>query len=797
MKTESELFSLAEAQDVLNPRYVIAINFHNDNLVPDPTFIEKESGTDDYWPNHNQTTYNEVDGAIAQTVAANSNINDVTNTKWIPTVPNEVFNISVKVFVSNDYDGSFGIGTTTYDESKSSLPSWPSLTKSHSSVTKGEWVTLEGVVTMSHVDTAFFKVRTTVRSDATTGTVSFRDCKLTRQSDSHETDGDVTYVTSHSDCLLPEGVKDIDVIHGCIKSITGQTQSISPDKAQHTIGNINIQLVDSNDAITDKLNAKIKSGFGLRQKQIKLYKGHTSFTEWDDYSLRFTNQIENIKTGDGLYTFSSADIQRQTKTTIFTPHQGVLTETVSDTANLIPITIYNPSEKFPLVAHDSTFESQPNSKVGYIKIDDEIICHNGWNETYTALKVVKRAALGTKEAEHTVEEGTDDDKKKQVDESIYLHMAVPKMIYAILTGVLYGQDETLPEHWHLNVNPNFVELNDYLTIGDDLWNPSTNEGRTARFIELAESKGKDFIEKELLLWLGAFSPVYANGKIGLKKLNPVLPYSGHSATLDANQIISYSDVTYNQNSVLNKIEIKWNWLESSERFTKSTVLIDSESAEKYQAAAPRTYEFKGVFVGVHSDEDIQQYFTQIRNRYAEPPLTLSIKVLPKWDKLEVGDTVRVDLTGIKDFYAGTSLSRVFEVQQIRTDWITGEVSLSLFGGVNVASLSPISSTSVMQDSYYTATGTDLDNELSITSGSLNTSATINGTSNHTTSIYYYDGDLVIPQNKTLTLTGNVQLRIKGSLQVDGLITTQGGGMSGGTGGSGVTLTYPGQNDLSK
>lgn len=418
--------------------------------------------------------------------------------------------------------------------------------------------------------------------------------------------------------------------------------------------------------------------------------------------------------------------------------------------------------------------------VGYVKIDEEVIAHAGWNPGFTALTVIQRGALNTKPTSHTVT-AVEIDKKKKVDEYFYLEMPAPKMIHALLTGVLFNQLGTLPSHWHLGIDTAFVRASDFTGIGIDLYNSDDETGKVARFIGIDEVNGKSFIEKELLLWLAAFMPIYADGQYGLKRLQNVLPDANFNAVLTDSDVTKYGKLTYSQSEVINNIAINWNWIDSLQRYTKVTQLIDSDSIAKYDTAPLRTFEFQGVFTGLHTDQNILNYFDQIRDRYGAPPLRINVEVTPEWERLEVGDIVRLSVPQIVEYYTDGAVDRAFEVQRVTVNLVSGRVNLDLFGGVEEASVSPISSTFVMQDAFYTQ-GTDLNTVLTIVGGAVTANGTITGSADNRASVYFFDGDLTINAGVTVTTTGNVQLRIKGGLTINGELTSKGGGMAGGAGG---------------
>ena len=798
MKTETANYITAASAETLNPRYVAALSFDNGNLIPDSSFEDAANSVETTWniarPGTLFDNSGEASGSSA-TLTASSSIIYCENKKYIPAVISEQFIVSARIYVSSNFDGRCGIGVTTFDSSKTNLLSWPMLTKNYTELSLGEWQTITGVLTISAADSAYINFFLTIRETATVGYVIYDDASITRADTSNrdDFDGDITFLTSHNDAVLPSDdntVLSIDRIDGCIQSISGQSQFISPDKAQHSIGSISIKLLDVNSELSTKINTKLTGGNGLRNKRIVLYKGDELLTAWADYSKRLTYLIDGVSYKDGVYTLSCSDIQRTTKTDIFELDQGVLTSTITDTQTTIPVTIAGAETKFQLLEHDAFYTSNPSVTVGYIKIDDEVICHSGWTDSnYNTLQVVERGAMNTSAISHEVT-AIEDDQKKKVDEYIYLEMPAPKLIYALLTGIIYGQTGTMPDRWNLGVSVEYVTLGDFTGIGDDLWNTTASvkseAGRFARFIGVEKTEGKSFIENELLLWMGAFMPINASGAYRLKRLQSVLPYSSAQAVLNESQITGYSDLIYDQKSVINNIAINWNWIDSLERFTKTTQLVDSNSVSKYGYASLKTYNFKGVFTGVHTDNDIFNYFNQNISRYAAPPLKITLDVLPKWDKLEVGDTIRIDCANIHDINSGESLSRVFEVQRITTDWITGKVSLTLFGGVESAHLNFSNSDYSLTDTYW-ATGTDLNTVLNIVSGVVQASAVLSGADNHSDAVYYYAGDLTIPSGVIISSDKNIELRIKGHLQIDGEITTKGGGAAGGAGGTGYAV----------
>lgn len=595
-------------------------------------------------------------------------------------------------------------------------------------------------------------------------------------------DSDVFWLTSHADALVLPGTNAVDKLASSIadRGIGGSTQRIMPETGKHTIGSVTLRILDVGGALSDRINDRLAGGEGLRHKQVRIYKGYKALTAWSDYVAYMTHIIDSVDYHDGVYTITCSDIQRTAKKKIFEPHQGVLTSTISASAESIPITIAAASSKFPLVAHDNTYSANPSDSVGYIQIDDEVICHDGWNGGFTAVNVIERGALGTTPATHVVT-ATELSQRKKVTEYIYLEMPAPKLIYALETGILHGQASNLPAHWSLEVPTRYVRLADFTDIGDDLWNTTTNAGRVLRFIGLEAVEAKKFIQEEICLWLNCFMPVYSDGSIGLKRYAGVLPASGYDVQIDESDIVKYGPLRHDMKTVKNNAAIHWNWIERLERYTKFNGLVDADSITKHGATELELFEFKGVFTGLQTDANIFNFFTALRDRFSNPPLRHSITVMPDLDVLEVGDTARVINPNVRDFNSLASLDRTFEIQQRSINWANGLVKFELFGGIEKSTEQTLSSSNVLADSFYTSAGTELSTVLTMTAGAITASGTLTGSADNSTSIFYYDGALTLNAGVTLTIERNVMLRVRGNFTVNGDIVIEGNAADGSVG----------------
>jgi hypothetical protein len=826
MRAVTDNFQLEHVKDTLQPRYTIGLSFsdYSTSIIANLFLRSEEFTNTGAWPDDGgapvrtantdvapdttttadslqdngsiirgvRQTVQEVDGydvtktytcsifvkkdAVAKTTRYPmfqiSHAGSTTEAKrvWLDTSTGEVAGDGVGQFGAIDYDANYWrvwVQSASVDQANDNFylivkPAWGA----NATLGLGSSSSLQGTIVVWGAQLNEGSLIDYVKSVDTQGTGTGPD-------------SDITYLTSHADALTPDGVADVDIISASIVDISGLPQRINPDTAQHTIGDLRLEILDEAGIFTTKIKDKLDGGEGLRKKRVILYQGHKGLTDFADYSKQLTYLVEDMTYNPGGYKLVAQDIKRTFKTTIMRPHQGALTSSITAGSLEIPVTIADAANQFPTLEHDANFSSNPSATVGYIKIDDEIIAHSGWNGGVTALVVVKRGALNTNPVKHTVDINATANNKKLVAEYIYIEMAAPRLIYYLFTGLDPAAIlAAFPDHWHLGISTDFVRLSDFTDIGDDLWNTTTGGGRMAKFQGLVDVKAKDFIENELLLWLPAFTPVHADGTIGIKRLQNPLPQSSYLKHLTDFEIVSARGLHHDMKAVINNILILWNYLDNEDRFIKTTNLIDVDSIAKHTLADTKVYKFKGVYLGQHSDEDLQSYFNNIRDRYNAPPHRLKVDVHPEFSLLEVGDMVRIELPNLIDFNTGLPIDRVYEIQGARQNWRTGLVTWDLFGGIEPAAPFVISSNSVLLDSFYTAAGTELSTVLTISAGAVTASGSLTGNADHNSAVYYYDGNLTINAGVVVTIGDNVQLRIKGFLTVNGKIDGKGVGFAG-------------------
>lgn len=587
------------------------------------------------------------------------------------------------------------------------------------------------------------------------------------------------YLTSHGDIAGVPGL----VMAGVVQRPSAISQRILPDEGRSEIGSFTFTLVDKNSVFTDAMRDQLTNqSAGLRRRKVEFYVGYRGL-DFAQFQLFQTQIVSRCRYRAGQYEIVCADITRELRKEVFRPVATTLRDSISDTDTTIPV--YDTS-KFVMVAHGAAYSDAPSATVGYIRIQDEVIRYTAQTpDSYTGCV---RGVLNTKAVAHAVDVGSSAERRTKVEEFIYLEGPGPQIALAVTTGELYGTANTLPDHWHLGVDPLFVRESDFTAIGKDLWDPADDsKALIFRWDGLKAQDGKAFLEKQIFLLLGCYSPVYADGALGLRRMVPVISDASPVLTLTERELVELSSLEHGFTLLHNNFRIDWAWNPITEDFERTTGFFDAESIVIHGETPLLNYEFKGLHSQRATDSTIAVRLDAIRDRYSQPPQTMTATVLGSLNRVEVGDIVGINVpeTILRDF-AGPAgnYNRSFEVQQRTYDWLSGDISLDIFGSsARPDSLpsNPSSSANALPDAWYTSEGTNLSaiipivGNLAATGSYVLTGAT---TLTAPAAIYYWPADLTIPAGCNITITGNVQLRIGGFLTLNGTINGVGGGQPG-------------------
>lgn len=600
---------------------------------------------------------------------------------------------------------------------------------------------------------------------------------------------DVHYITS-----APVNGLTGNIINNSLKFVSSTSQSLNPDKALSTIGSIKFQCLD--DGLTQLQRQKLQAGDGLKDKLVQFYMGDLDLT-WDKYALVNTQTIStSVSYKDQVYTFQCADVQRQLRKNIFDVKETALTASLSEDADVIEVFFTSGFDMVKQPASESGITDAPGQKVGYLihEVDGkkEIIRYTG--KTSNSFTGCTRGVLGTKPIASQYSDGDSVDEAPKITEFVYLEMAAPKLTYALMTGSIYGEPgEFLPDHWHLGISTDYVKTSDFVNIGVDLWNLAVNDAGLPAVVKgVQKVDGKQFIEEQLLLMMGAFMPVYSTGELGLRLMGNIAPNGGYDRLITDDQVASYGELKHDLKSTINQIQVSWNYVIGKDDYTRQNFLVDPDSIAKHGKSTVLELKMRTLETSRHSYTAIKSRFDSIRDSYAGPPILLNLQLTPDQNDIEAGDFLRVNLQHIQDFTKdGAALNRNFQVRRAAANWETGGVDVSLFASSQPASaVAPQESTAAVADAFYASEGTEINatnfpGAVSSSGGvtTIGSDISLAGADsvNDSAAVYYCLEDMTINAAAVVTITKNVQIRVRGFLQNNGTIDGSAKGMPGGLG----------------
>jgi hypothetical protein len=576
-----------------------------------------------------------------------------------------------------------------------------------------------------------------------------------------------------------------NVVHGCLEDISSVSRELNPLEARSTIGGFSFTVTDVDGELTDELRAQLGAGEGVGRREVRVYTGDTDDFDDGTWSRVDTYVIDRggVSYDRGSYRFSCSDRQRQLRERIF---PSVTTRLVGDlSAAETTSCAVSSTAGFDLVEHTASFSDAPSATVGYFRIKKtgEIIRFTGVATAPTRFTGLTRERFGTVAQAVDVDPSADLDRQPEIELVYYLEMPAPQMAYALMTGVVLdtvGPIE-LPDGYHVGIDEDFALAETFQRIGTDLYDPDDLTAGLVLFFSSArgvrETDGKDFIEKQVLFPMWTFLQISNEGKFALRRLVRMLSNAAPAVVINEYDVMGHGALEHQVGEVCNRIIVRWN--HDGDDFTRHSEFINAGSISAHGEGRTLEFDLYGIVVALHTRETLRRIFNSITDRYGAPPEDLDLELSARLNQIEVGDVGLVQLGGIRDFAGAGTLSRSFEMQSRGWNPRTGEVRVR--GMASTSTVAPDAgggTAAVLADAWYSSAGSALSSVLTIASNQVTANGTISGGADARTAVFYHAGNLTINAGVNVDIDDNVQLRILGTLTVNGTINGRGRGLPG-------------------
>ena len=571
-------------------------------------------------------------------------------------------------------------------------------------------------------------------------------------------------------------------------SVGVRSQNVTPEQGISVLGGMDVSCIATPEltgllrTLTDEANDTIVSN------RVDLWVGYDEllFSEYSKVSTFWVDAVDNDRQ---TYIIKLVDTQRFIKKNIFTRIENVLLTSFTSDDSLTEIELQS-TDGLQMVAHDGAWSDAPNQTVGYVKLSgiDRFGQTSSEIIRYTSivgpkLKGITRSVLGT---QRVSAKGSAEGNGTKVEEFIYLELPTPKMLIAIMTGDLYGQaGKTLPVGWHAGLTADKIDLSSFEDVGDDLF------GLELAFYNPPKAEAKQFLASQVMRPLNLFLKVSQLGELSLRRFSSVPQTAMPDGVLDASKTVSFSGIKRDSKAIRNRFELLWEYLHASEVYSRRNIYIDQDSVDRNNITSEiLTLKLQGIRnIGRDAQTTVERLAEGIRARYSDPTIKAKITTfigdgLP----FEVGDLVRVTLP-YPDYNSVGDLNATMEVQGTEIDFVSGTVTLSLFGtagiptainvqsGNNVASINRAGWLPIQGRQNFT-----LDSASNTLTLGKNLVSTLTGSDTLSGGRYYHDGNIVLSEGSTLFIDKNVTIDCADiTMGVGATIEGSGRGYSGGVG----------------
>jgi len=263
-----------------------------------------------------------------------------------------------------------------------------------------------------------------------------------------------------------------------------------------------------------------------------------------------------------------------------------------------------------------------------------------------------------------------------------------------------GNYDVLSEDNGIGLDDSFVDVAGIEAVRDD-WFPG--DSHYMRFSISERIKAKDFFEQEIFKVLNVYPVIDGLGRFTIKPFKPPIAALDEVQSFTADNTIGLPKLDFNLGSLVNEIQIEYDWNTTTEVYDSEVFYVDATSVNnRGPGKKPITIKSKGLHTS-HSPASISGRATsvlgvrknRIFGRFASPPMSLKLKTFFNRWITEVGDVVPFTHAKVPDVDAGTRglTAERMEVIKKNVDWRNGTVSFDLLNtGFNKGTYSVISPT---------------------------------------------------------------------------------------------------------
>lgn len=418
-----------------------------------------------------------------------------------------------------------------------------------------------------------------------------------------------------------------------------------------SLNTVNFSLIDLDLIISNTIGA---SSTQLLEEDVVVFVGFiTGSFDMSDYIEIARPIVKKISHKENVYKFTCVAVTDLLSKDIFTLF-GVLNGAINDSVTTLTL---DDASSFP--------------SSGIIRIDNEFIAYTG--KSVNNLTGLSRADLSSTADSH------DDDS--QVFNVVDTGTVNP---IDLMLDIMKSPDNgTLADG--LNIDPARIDSTAFTDIRDSFFS-----GELFQFFLVEIGNGLAFLEDELLLATNTRF-VEDNGKISLAILDQI-DLSTTPPVIDEDTIITTPTWNLNSDKIINQVEIKWNFSEGLNKFSRTSPFSDSDSISTFGSKSPLKMEFKGVRAASGGSAIVTNRASRILARLATPKAQIKVNTFFKNIELIPGSNVTLEHRYVPQEGASLGIIQQLEIQSRAIDLTSARVSFDLaytsFSGLRIGVIAP-------------------------------------------------------------------------------------------------------------
>lgn len=440
-----------------------------------------------------------------------------------------------------------------------------------------------------------------------------------------------------------------------VQSLVINPSTIDPKRVSTTIGSYSFTILDK----AGMLSRAVKdTGVDVLGQDVEIWLGRSgvSMAFSDYYKLPITKISKVSKVSNG-WSFSTKESTDRLNKPLYDTKSRLSGEIVGGTT---------------IITAKDDISDFPSS--GYFRLDREIISYTSKDDGTKTFSGCARGEFSTTATDHD-----DNVDLRLVD--LVTDNPINILLKMLTSGSGSGSYDTLTDG--LAIDPSLLDVTGMETLRDAEF-PGVEFSLALYDI----TNALQYIEAQILAPCNLRFSYTSTSKLTVVRLNKA-SFVDDIALIDHNSMVGDPSMSIMDTSIVNKIDISWDYNEDTGQYRNRDTYTDDDSISTYgKTTQPLSFEFKGV-----SDQDFVDAFAAgLLDRLSTPKPEIEVKTFISKSLTNVGQQSRMETTRLPNENGQLNFAADTETISRAINYKTGDVKLKLvytgYTNVNLGFISP-------------------------------------------------------------------------------------------------------------